>query len=101
MKSVAATSQPPALPPQTHGSKLVEEYGMNLYAGYGQVCAYWQSGRLVDPEAGASWLTQALQWPIWPRARSPMRRWFHGTLAELEERHCRLLDTAVTLIPTP
>jgi len=41
--------------------KLAEEHGMNLYAVTGQVFAYWASGRLVDPEAGATGLRQALQ----------------------------------------
>jgi hypothetical protein len=41
--------------------KLAEEHGMNLFADAGRVCAYWASGRLVDPEAGARGLRQAIQ----------------------------------------
>jgi predicted ATPase len=76
--------------------KLAEEYGMNLYAGYGQVCAYWASGRLVDPEAGASGLRKALK-AYMAQGNKSDAPLFHGMLAELEDA-TRGPDSALTLI---
>jgi len=76
--------------------KLADEHGMNLFAGNGQVCAYWARGRLVDPEEGASGLRQALQALLAEgnRADAPF---FHGMLAELEAA-ARGPDSALTTI---
>ena len=75
--------------------KLAEEYGMNLYALAGQVCAYWASGRLVDPEEGASGLRQALQ-AYMAQGNKNEAPLFHGMLAELEAA-TRGPDSALTL----
>ena len=76
--------------------KLAEEHGMNLFADEGQMCAYWASGRLIDPDAGASGLRQALQAYMAQgnKADAPL---FHGMLAELEAV-TRGPDSALTLI---
>jgi predicted ATPase len=75
--------------------KLAEEYGLNLYATWGQMCAYWATGRLVDPEAGTSGLRQALQaYMAQGKDDAPL---FHGMLAELEAA-TRGPDSALTLI---
>ena len=76
--------------------KLAEEHGINLYANAGQVCAHWASGRLVDPEAGASGLRQALQ-AYMAQANKNDAPLFHGMLAELEAA-ARGPDSALTLI---
>jgi predicted ATPase len=76
--------------------KSAEEYGMSLYASYGQICACWASGRLVDPEAGASALRQALQAYLAQGNKSDAPL-FHGMLAELEAA-TRGPDSALTLI---
>ena len=56
---------------------------------------YWASGRLVDPEAGASGLRQALQaYMAQGKNDAPF---FHGMLAELEAA-TRGPDCALTLI---
>jgi predicted ATPase len=74
---------------------LAEEYGLNLYATWGQMCAYWATGRLVDPEAGTSGLRQALQaYMAQGKDDAPL---FHGMLAELEAA-TRGPDSALTLI---
>jgi tetratricopeptide (TPR) repeat protein len=61
-------------------TKLAEECGMNLYADAGQMCAYWASGRLVDPEAGASGLRQSLQ-AFMAQGNKNDGPLFHGMLA--------------------
>jgi len=76
--------------------KLAEEHGMNLYAVTGQVFAYWASGRLVDPEAGATGLRQALQAYMAQGNKNELPLW-HGMLAELEAA-TRGPDSALTLI---
>jgi predicted ATPase len=75
--------------------KLAEEHGMNLFAAEGQMCACWASGRLIDPDAGASGLRQALQAYMAQgnKADAPL---FHGMLAELEAA-TRGPDSALTL----
>ncbi len=75
--------------------KLVEEHGINLYAGYCQ-WAYWALGRLVDPEEGARGLRQALEAHMAQgnKADAPL---FHGMLAELEAA-ARGPDSALKLI---
>jgi hypothetical protein len=40
--------------------KLSEQYGIKTYADVGKVYANWAHGKLLDPEAGASELRQAL-----------------------------------------
>jgi predicted ATPase len=76
--------------------RLAEEYGMNLYAIWGQVGAYWASGRLVDPEASAIGLRQALQ-AYMAQGYKNDAPFFHGMLAELEAA-TRGPDGALTLI---
>jgi predicted ATPase len=76
--------------------KLAEEHGMNLYAVTGQVIAYWASGRLVDPEEGATGLRQALQ-AYMAQGNKIDAPLFHGMLAELEAA-TRGPDGALTLI---
>ena len=76
--------------------KLAEEHGINLYAGFGQVCAYWASGRLDDPEEGASGLRRALQ-GFMVQGNKNDAPLFHGMLAELEAA-TRGPDSALTLI---
>jgi tetratricopeptide (TPR) repeat protein len=63
--------------------KLTEESGIKTFADLGQVFANWALGRIVDPAAGASGLSQALaaQLAQGNRAGAP---WFCGLLAELE-----------------
>ena len=77
-------------------TKLGEEHGINFYAAAGQVCAYWASGRLVDPEAGASGLRQALH-AYMAQGNKNDAPLFHGMLAELEAA-TRGPDSALTLI---
>jgi predicted ATPase len=76
--------------------KLAGEHGINLYAVIGQMCAYWASGRLVDPEASADRLRQALQ-AYMAQGNKCEAPWFHGMLAELEAR-TRGSDIALTTI---
>jgi predicted ATPase len=82
--------------------KLAEEHGINLYADAGQVCAYWASGRLVDPEAGASGLRQALQ-AYMAQGNKLDAPLFHGMLAELEaaaggpDSALKLIDQGLTI----
>jgi class 3 adenylate cyclase/predicted ATPase len=76
--------------------KLAEEYGINLLAVEGQVCAYWASGRLVDPEEGASGLRQALKADMGQGNKNDAP-FFHGMLAELEAA-TRGPDSALTTI---
>ena len=76
--------------------KLAEEHGINLYTVIGQMCAYWASGRLVDPEAGASGLRQALQ-AYMAQGNKAEAPFFHGMLAELEAA-TRGPESALTLI---
>ena len=76
--------------------RLAEEHGMNLFAGNGEVCAYWARGRLVDPEEGASGLRQALQ-ALLAEGNKADAPFFHGMLAELEAA-ARGPDSALTLI---
>ncbi len=76
--------------------KLAEKHGINLYAVMGQMCAYWASGRLVDPEAAASGLRQALQ-AYMAQGNKCHAPFFHGMLAELEAA-TRSPDSALTLI---
>jgi tetratricopeptide (TPR) repeat protein len=76
--------------------KLAEEHGIILYAVMGQMCAYWASGRLVDPEACASGLRQALQ-AYMAQGNKCHAPFFHGMLAELEAA-MRGPDSALTLI---
>jgi predicted ATPase len=76
--------------------KLAEEHGINLHPNAGQVCAHWASGRLVDPEAGASGLRLALQ-AYMAQGNKNDAPLFHGMLAELEAA-TRGPDSALTLI---
>jgi adenylate cyclase len=76
--------------------KLAKEHGMNLYAVMGQMCAHWASGRLIDPDAGASGLRQALQ-TYTVQGNKAEAPFFHGMLAELEAA-TRGPDSALTLI---
>jgi predicted ATPase len=76
--------------------ELAEEHGMNFFANTGQACAYWASGRLVDPEAGASGLRQALHAYLAEgnKGNAPL---YHGLLAQLEAA-TRGPDSALTTI---
>ena len=76
--------------------KLAEEYGLNLYAVSGQACAYWARGRLVDPEAGANGLRQALH-AFMAQGNKAEAPFLHGMLAELEAA-TQGPDSALTLI---
>ena len=63
--------------------KLTKESGIRTFADLGQVFLNWALGRIVDPEAGASELSQILaaQLAQGNRAGAP---WFCGLIAELE-----------------
>jgi tetratricopeptide (TPR) repeat protein len=76
--------------------RLTKEYGIKTYADALQVFATWANGRLLDPEAGASGMRQALAAYMAQgnKAHAPA---MHGLLAELEVA-TQGLDRALTLI---
>ena len=63
--------------------KLAEKHGINLYAVMGQMCAYWASGRLVDPEAARE-RAEASSPSLYGPGQQGHAPFFHGMLAELE-----------------
>jgi predicted ATPase len=75
---------------------VTKEYGIEAYAHAGQIFASWARGRLLDPEAGATELRQALTAndAQGNRVATPLG---HGLLAELEAT-TRGPDAALTLI---
>ena len=75
---------------------VTKEYGIEAYAHAGQIFANWAHGRLLDPEAGATELRQALTANAAQgnRVATPLG---HGLLAELEAT-TRGPDAALTLI---
>ena len=80
-------------------TKLAEEHGIEPLCCRGsdvRVLGEWASGRLVDPEVGASGLRQALQ-ACMAQGNKDDAPFFHGMLAELEAA-TRGPDSALTLI---
>jgi predicted ATPase len=62
---------------------LTEEHGIKTFAEMGQMFAAWANGRLVDRDAGAKELAQALA-AYGARGNKILVPWAHGLLAELE-----------------
>jgi tetratricopeptide (TPR) repeat protein len=75
---------------------VTKEYGIEAYADAGQIFASWAHGRLLDPEAGATELRQALTANA-AQGNRVATALGHGLLAELEAA-TRGPDAALTLI---
>jgi hypothetical protein len=75
---------------------VTKEYGIEAYAHAGQIFASWAHGRLVDPEASATELRQALTAND-AQGNRVATALGHGLLAELEAT-TRGPDAALTLI---
>ena len=76
---------------------LAEKYGIKTYADFGQLYAHWAHGRLLDPEAGANRLRQALADHVTAEGNKTGVKWYYGLLAELEIA-IRGPDSALALI---
>jgi predicted ATPase len=76
----------------------MEEHGMKHLGALGQALSIWARGRLLDPEAGANGLRQALAAHMagGNRGGTP---WIYGLLAELESA-ARGPDSALAHIET-
>ena len=64
--------------------RLTEASGIRTYADFSQIYASWAYGRLVDPSAGASRLTEAIATLNEAQGDRTGAKWFPGLLAELE-----------------
>jgi predicted ATPase len=75
---------------------LAEKHNIKTYVGYGELYANWAHGRLLDPDAGANGLRQALgaYMAQGNKSGAPI---FYGLLAELEATTLGP-DAALTLI---
>ena len=76
--------------------RLAQNYGISVYAQQAQMYASWAHGRLLDPDAGASGLKQALA-AYTAQGNKIGTPSFHGLLAELEAM-TKSTDSALTLI---
>ncbi len=76
--------------------RLSEQYGIKTYAEMGHAFVSWAHGLLVDPEAGAAGLRQALAACV-AQGDKGGAPWLHGRLAELETATGGL-DCALTQI---
>ena len=76
--------------------RLAQNYGISVYAQQAQMYASWAHGRLLDPDAGASGLKQAIA-AYAAQGNKIGTPSFHGLLAELEAM-TKSTDSALMLI---